>query len=60
LNENKFGKEGLDVAVDAVTKFPDNYGAWATLRIMTNATAAQKSDALTQMKRLDPLNSNLK
>jgi hypothetical protein len=33
---------------------------WATLNLMAKATDAQKEQALTQMKRLDPLNPNLK
>lgn len=60
LNDNKLVAQGLEVAVDAVAKFPDNYGAWATLQLMTSATAEQKAKALAQMKRLDPLNPNLK
>ena len=60
LNENKLVAQGLQVAADAVVKFPDNYGVWATLATMTSATAEQKAEALAQMKRLDPLNPNLK
>ena len=60
LNENKLAVQGLQVAVDAVAKFPDNFGVWATLNSMTSATAEQKAKSLVQMKRLDPLNPNLK
>ena len=60
LNENKLEAQGLEVALDAVKKFPDNYSVWATLDSMKNATPEQKAQALTQMKRLDPLNPNLK
>jgi O-antigen ligase len=60
LNENKLVAQGLQVAADAVVKFPDNYGVWATLATMTSATTEQKAEALAQMKRLDPLNPNLK
>jgi O-antigen ligase len=60
LNENKLEDQGLMVATDAVTRFPDNYGVWATLNSMNRATADQKAQALVQMKRLDPLNPNLK
>jgi len=60
LNENKLAAQGLEVAVDAVAKFPNNYGVWAALEAMTSATPEQKAFALTQMKRLDPLNPNLK
>jgi hypothetical protein len=60
LNENKLEAQGLQVALDAVERFPDNYQVWATLNSMTSATAEQKAQALVQMKRLDPLNPNLK
>jgi O-antigen ligase len=60
LNENKLEDQGLEVALDAIKRFPDNYGAWGTLSLMNKATEAQKAEALAQMKRLDPLNPNLK
>ena len=60
LNENKLEAQGLEVALDAAKKFPDNYSVWASLDSMKNATPEQKAQALTQMKRLDPLNPNLK
>jgi hypothetical protein len=60
LNENKLEAQGLEVAIDATKKFPNNYSVWATLDAMKSATAEQKAEALAQMKRLDPLNPNLK
>jgi O-antigen ligase len=60
LNENKLEAQGLEVALDATEKFPDNYSVWATLNAMNSATVEQKAQALAQMKRLDPLNPNLK
>jgi O-antigen ligase len=60
LNENRLEDQGLQVALDAVERFPDNYGVWGTLSLMKKATDAQKAEALAQMKRLDPLNPNLK
>lgn len=60
LNENKLEANGLQVALDAVAKFPDNYGVWGALSTMKNANAEQKAEALAQMKRLDPQNPNLK
>ena len=60
LNENKLEAQGLEVALDATESFPDNYGAWAALSSMNSATEEQKAQALAQMKRLDPLNPNLK
>ena len=60
LDQNKLGDQGLEIASDAVVKFPDNFGAWSTLFSMSKASEQQKAEALTQMKRLDPLNPNLK
>ena len=60
LNENNLGEQSLKVALDATVKFPDNYGAWATLNAIKSASEEQKTQALIQMKRLDPLNPNLK
>jgi len=60
LNDNKLEEQGLKVALDAVERFPDNYSAWSTLNSMNKATEAQKAQALANMKRLDPLNPNLK
>jgi O-antigen ligase len=60
LNENKFDAQGLEVAMDATENFPNNYGVWATLYVMKSASEQQKAEALTQMKRLDPLNPTLK
>ena len=60
LNDNKFETQGLEVAVDAVAKFPDNYGVWVTLSTMKSASVEQKAQAFREMKRLDPLNPSLK
>jgi O-antigen ligase len=60
LDENKLNDQGLQVAVDATERFPDNYVVWATLNSMTTATEEQRGQALIQMKRLDPLNPTLK
>jgi hypothetical protein len=60
LDQNKLPDRGLQVAVDAVERFPDNYSVWATLNLMSKASEEQKVQALAQMKRLDPLNPNLK
>jgi hypothetical protein len=60
LNDNKLEDQGLQVAQDAVERFPDNFGVWSALNSMNNASVEQKAEALGQMKRLDPLNPNLK
>jgi hypothetical protein len=60
LNENKLEAQGLEVALNATKKFPDNYAVWASLDSMKSATPEQKAQAQKEMKRLDPLNPNLK
>jgi O-antigen ligase len=60
LNDNKLEDQGLQVAQDAVERFPDNFAVWSTLNSMNKASVEQKAEALAQMKRLDPLNPNLK
>ena len=60
LQQNNLEQQGLKIAADAVSKFPDEFALWVILAGMPNATAEQKAEALTQMKRLDPLNPNLK
>ena len=60
LDENKLEAQSLAVAIDATESFPNNYSAWATLYEMKSASEQQKAEALTQMKRLDPLNPDLK
>jgi O-antigen ligase len=60
LDKNKFGDAGLEVILDAAERFPEKFGVWLTLSSMTKASDMQKAQALAQMKRLDPLNPNLK
>jgi hypothetical protein len=60
LNDNNLGAQGLEVALFGVKEFADTYGAWVTLYEMKEASAEQKAQALKQMKRLDPLNRNLR
>ena len=60
LRLNKLDVQGLAVILDATEEFPDNYSVWATLYSMETATVEQKTQALAQMKRLDPLNPDLK
>jgi hypothetical protein len=60
LNENKLNAQALTVALDATKKFPDNYHVWNILTQMNDASPDQKEKAFAQMKRLDPLNPDLK
>ena len=60
LNENKLEDQALKDAVDATERFPETYDVWVALDSMNKATEAQKAQALSQLKRLDPLNPTLK
>jgi hypothetical protein len=60
LNDNKFEKEGYEVALDAVEEFPNDYNAWEALLSMKKVTDAQKVEIMIELKRLDPHNPDLK
>jgi O-antigen ligase len=60
LYDSKLQAQAISVLVDATKEFPDYYGTWGTLYQLPEATPEQKAQALVQMKRLDPLNPNLK
>jgi len=60
LNDNNFNAGALQVAQEAVLKFPDSYQAWKILSTLRSASPAQISQAKAQMKRLDPHNPDLK
>ncbi len=60
LNENKFEKEGYEVAIDAVEKFPNDYDTWAALLSMKSVSDAQKVEIMIELKRLDPHNPEFK
>jgi O-antigen ligase len=60
LFRSGFNAEGLKICVDGVARFPDEYALWNILYRAPGSTAEQKAQALEQMKRLDPLNSELK
>jgi O-antigen ligase len=60
LNENKLEDQALQVAVDATERFPETYDVWVALSSMNKVTEEQRAQALSQMKRLDPLNPTLK
>jgi len=60
LRDNKFDKEALTILLEATEKFPDSFDTWQALASLPNATPAQVANAKAQMKRLDPLNPDLK
>ena len=60
LGENKLVKESVAVITDAARQFPDYYGIWAVIAQLPGVPAEQVAQAKAQMKRLDPLNPELK
>ena len=60
LANQKLEKESVAVITDAAKEFPDYYGTWAVMVQMPGVPAEQLAQAKAQMKRLDPLNPNLK
>ena len=60
LRDNKVEVEALPVLLRASQEFPDSFETWEALASLTNATPAQVANAKAQMKRLDPLNPELK
>jgi hypothetical protein len=57
---NGFHDLAYKYALEAVRFNPDSYETWRTITLLTKATEQEKIEALVQMKRLDPLNPNLK
>jgi O-antigen ligase len=60
FRDNKFEQQALEIAEIAVQRYPDSFKAWELLYLIESAPVSSKSEALAQMKRLDPLNPNLK
>lgn len=60
LNENKLNNEALLVVQTAKLSFPDSYDVWRVIAALPNTPPEQLAEAQAQMKRLDPLNPNLK
>jgi hypothetical protein len=47
-------------ALEAIAFNPDSFDAWQSLTILRNSTEEEKKQAFLNMRRLDPLNPNLK
>ena len=60
LVDNKFEENALKIIRNTVKKYPDNYFAWNLLASIPSATPQEIALARVQMKRLDPLNPELK
>lgn len=57
---NKFYDLAHKYALEAVEFNPDSYESWRTITLLSKSTEQEKGEALAQMKRLDPLNPELK
>jgi O-antigen ligase len=59
LENSKLPDVAYEYAKKAVEFNPESFDSWRTLYVVTNSTATDKELALTNMKRLDPKNSNV-
>jgi hypothetical protein len=60
LVSNKLEKDAIRIAKSTVSQFPKNYDAWKILSEIPSSAEADKLLAKSQMKMLDPFNTNLK
>jgi hypothetical protein len=60
LTDSGFDENALRVIRNTVKNYPDNYFAWKLLSLIPSATPQEIALAQMQMKRLDPLNPELK
>ena len=60
LKANNLDSRAQEVIIDGLEKFPNEFGLWRVLSELSTATPEQITDAKKQMKRLDPLNPELK
>jgi hypothetical protein len=54
LEQNNFYKESYAITQIAVENFPDSFVAWEMLSRLTNSSQLDKSQAKSELKRLDP------
>jgi hypothetical protein len=60
LLRNRFEENALKIIRNTVGSYPDNYSAWKLFSSIPSATPQEIAQAQLQMKRLDPLNPELK
>jgi hypothetical protein len=60
LVSNKLDQDALKIARSTTKHYPQNFDAWRVLSEIPSSTDAEKSLAKSQMKILDPFNTNLK
>jgi len=56
---NNLLEQAREVALDAVVYNPDHFDSWKLFYFLPNTSAEEKSKALKNMKRLDPLNPDV-
>ena len=52
--------EALAISNDSIKSFQDEYRVWEVRSRIEGLSETEKREAMAQMKRLDPLNPNLK
>jgi hypothetical protein len=60
LADSKFEENALRIIRNTVKNNPDNYFAWKLIASIPSASPEERAQAQVQMKRLDPLNPELK
>ena len=60
LIDNKLMTEALAISNDSIKSFQDEYRVWEVRSRIEGLSETEKREAMAQMKRLDPLNPNLK
>ena len=60
LKANNLDSRAQEVINDGLEKFPNEFELWRVLSELSTATPEQIAEAKEQMKRLDPLNPELK
>ena len=58
--ENKLDDRGIKVLSDASVIYPDSYDLWLIWSNIPSAAPDQIAKAKSEMKRLDPFNTQLK
>lgn len=56
---NNLLDQAHQIALQGISHNPDYFDAWRILYALSNSTAAEKAEALKNMKRLDPLNPDI-
>ena len=56
LRSNKFDKDALDVAKEAVIHFPNSFAMWKVIADMSAVGSQEQIDAIKRLHALDPNN----